>query len=82
MHLLYRLPQSKILLYDANNAFKSRSALISEANNLYSLPVHSVSRRHASIFVPHVVSVSTLHFVKSLPHLFFIHARNVASHAF
>ena len=60
----------------------SRSALISAANIRYSSPVHSTFIRHLSILLPHVVSVSPRHSVKSVPHSFCIHWRRPMSHAF
>ena len=82
MQLLYWLPHSIILLYDAISAFMSRSALISVVNKRYSSPVHVVSRRQRSILFPHAVSVSPAHLEKSLPHLACMHARRAPSHAF
>lgn len=70
-------------LYDANRAFISRSDFISAANNLYSSPVQvaSIELRHESILLPHVVSVSPLQFVKSVPHFSCIQARRPESQA-
>ena len=79
IHALYEFPQSSISWYDAIFAFKSRSALISIENNLYSSPLHVTLRRHASILSPQIVSPSPAHFVKFEPHFSCIHARRPLS---
>ena len=79
IHASYSLPHSNMSLNVFSFIDWVRSALISADNNLNSLAVHVVPRRHESSFVPNVVSVSDVHFVKFFPHLSVIHERRAES---